>query len=275
MKAFVGISSGQDGLLALYKTLTETDYEVYAINVQTRTTYAINNINYHDSYRVESINWLRKNCRKFVYDSVIGHKAKWSPRWEGEKDYSEISEENVNDLLRICELGGKGKGSVFHALTAGAENWYSISKAAQELKCDVIIAGFDKIQRSSPAAAELFPTKHFRPSSFITENCMGVPLVYPLEKMGRMQIYHELPKGLKQSIAPCEDYRMVALGEFCGRCRKCLTKKVYEKLYLTEKYTIEELDKVYYNTYINADKNRSSNRSSTNIGMAGLSRLLE
>ena len=34
MKAFVGFSSGQDAVLALYKTLTETDYDVYAINVQ-------------------------------------------------------------------------------------------------------------------------------------------------------------------------------------------------------------------------------------------------
>ena len=33
MKAFIGFSSGQDGVLALYKTLTETDYDVYAINI--------------------------------------------------------------------------------------------------------------------------------------------------------------------------------------------------------------------------------------------------
>lgn len=271
MKAFIGISSGQDGLLALYKTLTETDDDVYAINVQLRTSYAINNINYHDSYRVDSINWLRKNCRNFVYDSIIGQKAKWSPRWEGEKDYSEISEENVNDLLRIYELGGgSADDRLLHYQIKSAEKWYSLSKAAQELKCDVIVAGHDKIQRSSPAPGELFPAKHFRGSSFIIY-CMGIPLVYPLEKMGRMQIYHELPKGLKQNIAPCEDYKLAPSGEFCGGCRKCITKKVYEKLYLTEKYTIEELDKVYYNTYVNADKNKSSTR----IGLEGLARLLE
>ena len=42
MKAFVGISSGQDGVLALYKALTETDDDIYAINVQHKQIYAKN-----------------------------------------------------------------------------------------------------------------------------------------------------------------------------------------------------------------------------------------
>jgi len=267
MKAFVTVSSGQDGMLALYKTLTETDDDVYAINVQARTSFGINNIKYHDSYRVESINWLRKNCRKFVYDSVIGHKAKWSPRWVGEKDYSDISEENVNNLIRRHRLGS-ADDQVLNMWMLASEKWYSIAIAAQELKCDVIITGHDKIQLDRPHQWSWWCTPVDQMSFFNSIN--SIPLVYPLEKMGRIQIYHELPKGLKQRIAPCENYHTMASGESCGKCRKCVTRRVYEELYLTGKNTIEELDKVYYDTYINSDRIRSS----TGIGMTGLERLL-
>ena len=40
---------------------------------------------------------------------------------------------------------------------------------------------------------------------------------------------------------------------------------------MTEKYTIEELDKIYYNSYVNT----RIKESATGDGMAGLSRLLE
>ena len=66
MKAFVGVSSGQDGVLALYKALTETDDDIYAINVQHKTLYGLNDIEYHNPYRTRIIDWLRKNCREFV-----------------------------------------------------------------------------------------------------------------------------------------------------------------------------------------------------------------
>lgn len=253
MKAFIGFSSGQDGVLTLYKTLTETDYDVYAINIQHKKIYAKNDVKYHEHYRKNIINWLRKNCRDFVCDSVVGQVAKWSPRWEGEKDYSEISEEKYKELLKQFH-----HRNVYH-ITVG-EQWHAYSKAAQELGCDVIIGGNDKIQNIQSEA--------FRVE--IVNLTSGPPVLFPLGKMGRMEIYHELPEELKERIAPCDDFKSMRTSGSCGKCRKCITKEVYEKLYLTKKYTIQELDRVYFDAYI---KTKFKN-GATEYGMAGLERLL-
>ena len=76
---------------------------------------------------------------------------------------------------------------------------------------------------------------------------------------------------LKERIAPCDDFKSMRTSGPCGRCRKCLTRRIYDNLYMTEKYTIEELDKIYYNSYVNT----RIKESATGGGMTGLSRLLE
>ena len=45
---------------------------------------------------------------------------------------------------------------------------------------------------------------------------------------------------------------------------------LYDNFYMTEKYTIRELDEFYYNSYVNTHIKDSS----TKHGMAGLERLL-
>ena len=253
MKAFIGFSSGQDGVLALYKTLTETDYDVYAINIQHKKIYAKNDIKYNEQYRIDIINWLKENCRDFVYDSIVGPVAYWSPHWQGDKDYSEVSEEKVNEW--------KNKYKTEYWISV-LEQWYAYTKVAQKLECDTIIAGNDIVQNisiSGISGVELV--------NMISE----IDVSFPLRSLGRIGIYHLLPEELKERIAPCDDFKSMRTSGPCGRCRKCLTRRIYDNLYMTEKYTIEELDKIYYNSYVNT----RIKESATGDGMAGLSRLLE
>jgi len=252
MKAFLGFSSGQDGVLALYKTLNETDYDVYAINVQHKQIFAKNNIKYHEPYRIDIINWLKESCRDFVYDSIVDPVSHWSPRWQGEKDYSEVSEEKINEWRR------KYKTIYYIEIL---EQWYAYAKIAQKLECDIIVAGHDIIQVQN--------TIRFS-SPELVNMISGIPVSFPLRGLGRIGIYHLLPEELKERIAPCDDFKSMRTSGPCGKCRKCITKEVYEKLYLTKKYTIRQLDEIYYNSYVNNHIKDSSNKH----GMDGLERLL-
>ena len=258
MRAFVGISSGQDSALVLYKMLTETDHEVYAINVQHRKIYSRNDIRYHQFYRENVVNWLKDNCRDFVYDSVIGKPSRWSPRWEGEKDYSEITTEKLDEW--------RNKYATEYYIKV-LEQWYAIAKAAQELECDIIFGGNDIVQVKNVSG-----TTGIELVNMIT----GIPVVFPLKDLGRIGIYHELSKGLKQRFAPCENFGKFKLEsmEPCGKCRKCITTKAYKKLYLTGKYTIEELDKVYYDSYMNTETNIKQD-GATKAGLKGIEKLLD
>ena len=252
MKAFLGFSSGQDGVLALYKTLTETDYDVCAINVQHKKIYAKNDIKYHEHYRKNIINWLRENCRDFIYATVVGPVAYWSPMWKGDKDYSEVSEEKVNKWRNKYRTD-----YWIHVL----EQWYAYTKVAQDFECDTIIAGNDIVQ-----VRNVTGTSGVELVNVISK----IDVSFPLRGLGRIGIYHLLPEELKERIAPCDDFKSMRTSGTCGKCRKCITKEVYEKLYLTKKYTIRQLDEIYYNSYVNTHIKDSS----TKHGMAGLERLL-
>ena len=252
MKAFIGFSSGQDGVLALYKALTETDDDIYAINVQHKKMYAKNDIKYHEHYRKDIINWLKENCREFVYDSIVGPVARWSPRWQGDKDYSEVTEEKVNEW--------KNKYKTEYWIRV-LEHSYAYAKIAQKLECDTIIAGIDIVQAASSRQADGVELVNI-----ISE----IPVSFPLRGLGRIGIYHLLPEELKERIAPCDDFKLMRKGTLCGRCRKCLTRRIYDNLYLGEKYTIRELDEIYYNSYVNT----RIKDSATDTGLKGLATLL-
>ena len=253
MKAFVGVSSGQDGVLALYKALTETDDDIYAINVQHKTLYGLNDIEYHNPYRTRIIDWLRKNCREFVYDSIVGPLAHFSSRWQGDKDYSEVSEKKLN------EWKNKYKTDYYIEIL---EQWYAYAKVAQKLECNIIITGHDIVQVRNVIGTSVVE---------LVNIISGIPLYFPLQGLGRIGIYHLLPEELKERIAPCDDFKLMRKGTPCGRCRKCLTRRIYDNLYLGEKYTTRELDEIYYNSYVNT----RTKDSATKHGMGGLERLLD
>ena len=75
---------------------------------------------------------------------------------------------------------------------------------------------------------------------------------YPIAEniVGRISVYAALPKGLRDIMIQCAD-RWKGEENNCEQCRKCLTRKAYDRVIQTGILTVKELDGIIHNYVIN------------------------
>ena len=73
---------------------------------------------------------------------------------------------------------------------------------------------------------------------------------YPIAEsmVGRISVYAALPKSLRDIMIQCADStRWKGEEKNCENCRKCLTRKAYDRIIQTDILTVKELDDIIYN----------------------------
>ena len=247
MKIYVGMSSGQDSAAVLYKLLTETDHEIYARNSRYKKLYPKNEIDFFESYTKKTVEWLKTNVRDFDFDINDAYVPEWSFYLPEEKrKYTDVSKEVIEKYYNkfiptqgIINNAGvsDSSGNRLPYIALVIERFYNLAKHAKEMGADSLMTGHDSAQmRGNGGGGKAF-----------VEEAYNVSVDFPLGHMHRFEIFESMPEELRKVMNPCDYWWKDKEKGHCGKCRKCLTRKIY----YSHKYSMEELGKLYTDQVLN------------------------
>ena len=240
MKKVTFISCGQDGLYCLYKALSETTDDVHAINIHQQYNYSKAEIEYTKYYMDNCVKWLQQNVRDFEYSIVSEIELNWSNQipWKNRK-YDGLSEKSIALIKR-----GNYKYKDDKFVMQIVERDFNFGHYGKVHNADEIIIGVDYYQSHNRGRAD--------GSASVAQIEFGIDFNMPIAEsmIGRISVYAALPKGLRDIMIQCVN-RWKGEEKNCGECRKCLTRKAYDRVIQTGILTVKELDGIIHNYVIN------------------------
>jgi hypothetical protein len=239
LKTLVYVSGGQDGLYCLYKTLTDTNDSVLAINLQEINNYTKEKTASDLEHCIKNIEWLKNNVRDFEFKNRPELTFKWYRRIPfKERDWSELDLHVKNLIINASEF-------IEHRLPEAHRSHilYHVEKEITYLETaklenvDKIVYGLTYLQKQN---------SRFNLVVNDIRKYYGYTYSEPIveEKLGRFMVYTRLPEQVRLNLFPCED----TISKNCGECEKCITRIIYNNFIKTGITTAEEIDRstAYY-----------------------------